>query len=75
MLRRIICGIFGHAYRRLANPPWIDAGPNCEFAGCKRCRELFVINHDVGVVLEYWRVAHLYEERAARRANQGGTAT
>lgn len=69
--KHLLCRIFGHRYAKVKNPPYADAGPACEFAGCARCRELFVLNHDVGVILEFWRVAHLYKEREERRNRCG----
>lgn len=51
-IKSILCFFFGHKYGRITNK-MIDLPEGCEFCGCKRCRRLFVIHHDLRFIFDW----------------------
>lgn len=49
---KLLCFLLGHQYGRVTNR-MIDLPDGSEFCGCKRCRKLFVINHDLKYVFDW----------------------
>ena len=49
---KLLCFLLGHQYGRVTNK-MIDLPQGGEFCGCKRCRKLFVIHHELQFVFDW----------------------
>ena len=49
---KLLCFLLGHQYGRVTNK-MIDLPQGGEFCGCKRCRKLFVIHHELRFIFDW----------------------
>ena len=49
---KLLCFLLGHQYGRVTNK-MIDLPQGGEFCGCKRCRKLFVVHHELRFIFDW----------------------
>ncbi len=57
--KKLLCFLLGHQYGRVTNK-MIDLPQGGEFCGCKRCRKLFVIHHELRFIFDWGDIRNAF---------------
>ena len=67
---KLLCFLLGHQYGRVTNK-MIDLPQGGEFCGCKRCRKLFVIHHELRFIFDWDDIRNAFGLSHNPFANKG----